>query len=205
MNTGERHADVIGLLRAASLLAPESTATGNDFTPDDIWDDLVHDRWETVLGLLEECAGSPDLPAAFWEGLARAAEQSWLPRSAAWCHWRAAEARNGSVRAELRLRPAGEARRRTPLAGQGVLRPMWDIGNRAPDGAPAWNIAGLWVEGLPFLAPGGRAVVRLVPLTPAQWAHVAPGARILMHEDASVAGEAVVLEVRAPAGREPRR
>ncbi|GAA4580035.1 hypothetical protein GCM10023194_07200 [Planotetraspora phitsanulokensis] len=49
---------------------------------------------------------------------------------------------------------------------------MWDIGNRTPTEEPAWNIAGLWVEGQPTLEPGGRATVRLVPLTPAQWVHV---------------------------------
>ncbi|MFG2511830.1 hypothetical protein [Streptomyces sp. NPDC048584] len=190
--------DVRELLHEASLLAPESAATENDLTVNDVWDYLAHDEWEVALGLLEELGDASALPLAFWEALAEAAEQLWLPRSAAWCHWRCAEVRNGVVRADLELRPASEARRTTPIDGAGVLRPMWDIGNRTPTGQPAWNIAGMWVEEQPALEPGGRATVRLVPLNPVQWVHVTPGLRIVMHEDRTAAGTAVVLGVRPP-------
>lgn len=196
-----RPPDVSELLQGASLLVPEEAATENDVTVRDVQEYLTHDEWEIALGLLEELGGSPVLPLDFWESLAEAAERLWLPRSTAWCHWRCSEARNGVVRAELTLRPASQARRTTPINGAGVLRPMWDIGNLAPDGEPAWNIAGLWVEEQPFLEPGGRAVVRLVPLVPAQWAHVTPGMRIVMHEDRTTAGVAVVRDVRLPAER----
>ncbi|MBT2448024.1 hypothetical protein J7F03_13235 [Streptomyces sp. ISL-43] len=193
--------DVRELLQSASLLVPEAVATENDITVNDVWEYLAHDEWEVALGLLEELGDVRALPLAFWETLAEAAEQLWLPRSTAWCHWRCAEARNGVVRADLELRPASEARRTTPIDGAGVLRPMWDIGNRMPTGESAWNIAGLWVEGEPFLVPGGRATVRLVPFSPAQWEHVTPGMRIAMHEDRTVAGVAVVREVRLSADR----
>ncbi|MFJ4837523.1 hypothetical protein [Streptomyces sp. NPDC088746] len=190
--------DVPALLEAASLLVPEDIATENDLTVNDVWDLLTGDEWEVALGLLEELGGFRPLPIGFWESLATAAEHLRLDRSAAWCHWRCYETRNGIIRAVLTLRPATEARRQTPFSGAGVLRPMWNIGNRAPTGEPAVDIARLWVEFAPSLAPGGRASVRLAPLDPTQWQHVRPGRSITMHEDRTVAGTAVVLEVRRP-------
>ncbi|MFE2769435.1 hypothetical protein ACFXGD_24860 [Streptomyces albidoflavus] len=205
--------DLPALLASASLLVPEEDASENDLTVRDVWELLVGDDWETALRLLEELAadaGPP--PAEFWDRLGEAAGQYGLERSAAWCHWRSAELRNGMVRAELTLRPAGEARRTTPVPGAGVLRPLWDIGGRSPTGERAVSIAALWVEGLPHLEPGASATVRLLPLTPAHWGHLRPGARITMHEDSTVAGTAVVLEVGQagqrrlcdePPGKEP--
>ncbi|MEW2181691.1 hypothetical protein AB0890_35925 [Streptomyces sp. NPDC005406] len=195
--------DVPELLESASLLVPEETATANDITVRDIWDYLVHDEWEIALGLLEELGDGYPLPLTFWEKLGNAAEQLRLERSAAWCHWRCLEIRNGVIRADLTLRSAAEASRTTPIAGPGVLRPMWDIGNLSPTGGQAVSIAALWVEGMPYLEPGGRATVRLVPFTPSHWKHVQPGQRITMHEDRTVAGTAVILEVRPPAPAMP--
>ncbi|WP_418955203.1 hypothetical protein [Streptomyces tritici] len=191
--------DVTELLESASLLIPEETATENDVTVRDVWDYLAHDEWETALGLLEELGDEHLLPLTFWEQLAEAAEQLRLERSAAWFHWRCSEIRNGVIRADLTLRPAMEARRKTSISGHGVLRPMWGIGNLSPAGGSPVSIARFWVEGMPVLEPGGRATVRLVPLTPSHWTHVATGQRISMHEDRTVAGTAVVLEVHLPA------
>lgn len=197
--------DVAGLLESAGLLVPEETGTENDITVRDIWDYLVHDEWETALGLLEELGAGHPLPLTFWEKLADAAEQLRLERSSAWCQWRGSEIRNGMVRADLTLRPVGEARRATPIAGHGVLRPMWDIGHLSPAGERALNVARLWVEDMPSLEPGERATVRLLPLTPSQWKHVRPGQLISMHEDRSVAGTAVIREVHRPAIAAPAR
>ncbi|MEU2062437.1 hypothetical protein [Streptomyces sp. NPDC013455] len=197
--------DVIELLESASLLVPEDVATVNDITVRDVWDYLAHDEWQIALSLLEELGDGQTLPLTFWEQLAEAAEQLRLERSAAWCHWRCSEVRNGMVRADLTLRAAAEARRRTPVPAHGVLRPMWDIGNVSAGGEASVNIARLWVEDMPSLEPGGRATVRLVPLTPSHWRHVKPGQRITMHEDRTVAGTAVVLEVRLPATSGPTR
>ncbi|MEU1298499.1 hypothetical protein [Streptomyces shenzhenensis] len=191
--------DVPELLEAASLLVPEEIATENDITVNDVWEYLTGDEWEVALGLLEELGDVRPLPLSFWESLATAAEQLRLEKSAAWCHWRCYETRYGIIRADLTLRPAGEARRRTPFSGAGVLRPMWNIGNRTPTGEPALDIARLWVEFTPFLAPGGQASVRLAPLDPSQWQHLQPDRVITMHEDRSVAGTAVVLKVHRPA------
>ncbi|MFD6888079.1 hypothetical protein [Streptomyces sp. NPDC059957] len=195
--------DVPELLESASLLAPEETATENDITMRDIWGYLVHDEWEIALGLLEELGDGRSLPLAFWEKLADAAEQHRLERSAAWCHWRCSEIRNGVIRADLTLRPAAESRRTTPISGAGVLRPMWDIGHLSPTGGRAVSIARLWVEDIPYLEPSGRATVRLVPLAPSHWTHLQPGQQINMHEDRAVAGTAVILEVHRPATAMP--
>ncbi|SFL22718.1 hypothetical protein [Streptomyces pini] len=190
--------DVPKLLEAAFLLVPEETVTENDITINDVWGYLTHDEWEVALELLEELGGVHPLPLSFWETLATAAEQMRLEKSAAWCHWRCYETRNGIIRADLTLRPASESRRQTPFSGAGVLRPMWDIGNRTPTGEPALNIAALWVEFTPSLGPGERSAVRLAPLDPSQWQHLQPGQVIAMHEDRTVAGTAVVLEVLPP-------
>ncbi|MFE3741200.1 hypothetical protein ACFXP3_09795 [Streptomyces sp. NPDC059096] len=189
---------VPALLEAASLLVPVEIATENDITVDDIWDHLVHDEWEVALGVLEELAGDHRLPPGFWDRLASVAEELRLERSAAWCHWRGGEIRHGTVRADLTLRPAGESRRQTPLSGAGVLRPMWNIGHRSPTGGAALDIAALWVELTPCLEPGGRSTVRLAPLDPSRWRHLRPGQVITLHEDRTVGGTAVVLEVRRP-------
>ncbi|MET8244346.1 hypothetical protein ABZV31_07870 [Streptomyces sp. NPDC005202] len=195
--------DVAELLEAASLLIPEATATENDITVRDVWEYLVHDEWEVALGLLEELGDSHPLPVMFWETLADAAEQLRLERSAAWCHWRCFEIRHGVIRADLTLRPAAEARRKTPAAGAGVLRPMWNIGHLSATGEPVLHIARLWVEGRPFLEPGGRSSIRLAPLDPSPWQHLEPGQRITMHEDRSVAGTATILGVQPPATAKP--
>lgn len=191
--------DVPELLESASLLVPEETATENDITVRDIWDYLAHAEWEIALGLLEELGDGRSIPLVFLEKLAEAAEQLQLERSAAWCHWRCAEIRNGVIRADLTLCPADEGRRTTPISSAGVLRPMWDIGHLSPTGERAVSIAALWVENMPMLEPGGHATVRLVPLTPSHWTHIQPGQQLTMHEDRTVAGTAVVLEVHRPA------
>lgn len=190
--------DIPELLKAAALLVPEEVATENDLTAKDVWDYLTHDEWDVALGLLEELGEVRPLPLGFWETLAAAAEHMRLERSAAWCHWRCYEARNGLIRADLSLRPTGESRRKCSFSGAGVLRPMWNIGNRAPTGEPALDIARVWVEYTPFLAPGERAPVRLAPLDPSRWQHLRPGQSITMHEDRTVAGRAVILEVDGP-------
>lgn len=76
---------------------------------------------------------------------------------------------------------------------------MWDIGDLSPTGDRAVSVAALWVENMPILEPGGQASVRLVPLSSLHWTHVQPGRQITMHEDRTVAGTAVVLEVHRPA------
>ncbi|MEI5035235.1 hypothetical protein RB201_28790 [Streptomyces sp. S1A(2023)] len=190
--------DVPELLEAASLLVPEKIATENDITVNDVWEYLAHDEWEVALDLLEELGDVHQLSLSFWETLATAAEQMRLEKSAAWCHWRSYEIRHGIIRADLTLRSAAEARRQTPVSGAGVLRPMWNIGHRTATGAPALNTARLWAECTPFLEPGGHAAVRLAPLDPSQWQHLQAGQVITMHENQSVAGTAVVLEIQRP-------
>ncbi|MEV0094860.1 hypothetical protein [Streptomyces sp. NPDC050738] len=193
--------DVTRLLEAARLLVPEEVAAEGDLTVNDVWEHLAHDEWEVGLGLLEELGDAHPLPAAFWESLAAAAQELRLERSTAWCHWRGYEARRGVIRADLTLLSATEGRRQTPFSGAGVMRPMWDIGNRTPDGdGPCLDIAALWGEFTPFLEPGGCYAVRLAPLDSAQWRHLRVGQVITMYEGRPVAGAATVTEVRWPRG-----
>ncbi|MEV7522370.1 hypothetical protein [Streptomyces sp. NPDC091371] len=190
--------DVVGMLEAASLLVPEAVATDNDVTVSDVWDYLAHDEWEVALDLLQALGDGWSAPAGFWDELARAAGMLGLERSREWCRWRGAETRVGVIRAELVLRPAGETFRRTPIPGAGVLRPMWDIGNRRDDGARELDIARVWVEFAPGLAPGAQAPVRLLPLTAARWRHLAPGDRITLYETSVAGGTATILEAAPP-------
>ncbi|MFE2874719.1 hypothetical protein ACFXG6_26605 [Streptomyces roseus] len=190
--------DVVRMLEAASLLVPAGVATSTDITACDVWDHLAHDEWEVALGLLQELGGGWTAPPGFWDELELAAGMLGFARSRAWCSWRGAETREGVIRAELFLRPAGETFRRTPVPGAGVLRPMWDIGNRTDGGARELDIARLWVECAGDLAPGAQAPVRLLPLTAARWRHLRPGDRITLYETAVAGGTATVLEVHPP-------
>ncbi|MFE6841372.1 hypothetical protein [Streptomyces sp. NPDC057686] len=190
--------DVVGMLEAASLLVPEGVAAENGVTVSEVWEYLAHDEWEIALDLLEEFGDGWSAPPGFWEELERAAGMLGFERSREWCRWRGAETRLGVIRADLVLRPAGGTFRRTPVPGAGVLRPMWDIGNRRDDGAPELDIARLWVEFAGDLAPGARAPVRLLPLTAERWRHLAPGDRITLYETAVAGGTAEILEVRPP-------
>ncbi|GAA3505406.1 hypothetical protein GCM10019016_125190 [Streptomyces prasinosporus] len=117
-----RGMDVVALLKSASLLVPEETETENDVTVHDVWEYLAHDEWEVALGLLEELGDGRPPPAAFWASMAAAAEELRLERSAAWCHWREGETRNGVIRADLTLRAPSDGGRRSPADGAGVLR-----------------------------------------------------------------------------------
>ncbi|MFJ6615285.1 hypothetical protein ACIQPT_33980 [Streptomyces sp. NPDC091289] len=189
--------DVVGILEAASLLVPESVATDNDISVSDVWDHLAHDEWEVALDLLQEL-GDGDAwtaPEGFWDELARAAGAMGFERSREWCRWRETETRSGVIRADLTLLPAGEGPRRTPIPGGGVLRPMWDTGERGDGSVPALDIARVWVEFARELEPGARAPVRLLPLNPARWTHLVPGDRITLYENAVPGGTATILEV----------
>ncbi|MFB7232561.1 hypothetical protein ACFCY9_33025 [Streptomyces fimicarius] len=190
--------DVVRILEAASLLVPESVATDDDVTASDVWDHLAHDEWEVALDLLQELGEAWTAPVGFWDELERAAEALGFERSREWCRWRATETRSGVIRADLALLPAGEGPRSTPIPGGGVLRPMWDTGERKGGGVPALDIARVWVEFARELAPGARAPVRLLPLDPARWTHLVPGDRITLYETALPGGTATILEVPTP-------
>ncbi len=95
--------------------------------------------------------------------------------------------------------PARELRGRDKRVTSHVL------GHRAPvtRGEKAVGIGRLRVENMPFPALGGRAAVRVAPLTPAQWKRVKTGRQITMHEDRAVAGSASILEISLPATATP--
>ncbi|WP_392667750.1 hypothetical protein [Streptomyces sp. LN785] len=55
------------------------------------------------------------------------------------------------------------------------------------------------MEHRPLLEPGGSATVRLAPLAPEHWSHLAPGDVITMYEGRPVAGTATLIEIAPPA------
>ncbi|MER6165512.1 hypothetical protein [Streptomyces violaceorubidus] len=190
--------DAFTLLRRATDLLNEDVRAQSGVTVDDVRDCQRHHEWELVLDLLMEIADEQPVSSRFWSLLEDAARQMMLEHSADWCGWRASETQHGIFRARLSMLGTEEGGRRTAFSGQGQLRPLWDIGNRAPDGGQSTNIARVWVEGAPGLAPGESATVRLAPLSPEQWRHVRPGDVITMHEGRPVVGTAVIIEVSPP-------
>ncbi|MET9653702.1 hypothetical protein ABZZ44_25995 [Streptomyces sp. NPDC006460] len=62
------------------------------------------------------------------------------------------------------------------------------------------DIALVWVEIAGALSPGDRAPVRLLPLAPERWRHLAPGDLFTMYETSVAGGTAKVLEVQTPSG-----
>ncbi|MFF7240936.1 hypothetical protein [Streptomyces collinus] len=197
--------DAFTLLRRATDLLPEGARAVDGVTVDDVRDCQRHQEWELVLGLLMEIADEQPVSLRFWSLLEDAARQMMLEHSADWCEWRAWEMRHGTLRARLSLLSTEEGGRRTDFSGQGRLRPLWDIGNLAPDGGQSVNVAWLWVESAPRMAPGESATVRLAPLSPEQWRHVQPGDVITMHEGRPVVGTAVVIEVAPPSDPGPQQ
>lgn len=190
--------DAFTLLRQAVDLLPGDAVAENGQTVGDVREDIQLQEWEMVLGVLIEIADVHPVSITFWEMLAEAARQMLLDRSRRWCEWRGWEVEHGIVRATLALLRADEGGRQSAFSGDGRLRPLWDIGNRAADGQRNLAIARLWVEFAPRLGPGETADVRLAPLRPEQWRQLRPGDVITMHEAQPVAGTATVIEVRPP-------
>ncbi|EHR60182.1 hypothetical protein [Saccharomonospora cyanea] len=188
---------VVELLRRAVALVPEDARSDAGRGPDDVGDHLDHNEWEAALDLLLDFDGLTWQTVEYWDLLIAAAEEMRLDDDARWCHWRRFEARSGLVRAELQLVPAEVGGRRIPIPGTGVLRPMWNL-DPDSDGRTELHIAALWVETASALQPGGHGTVRLLPLTPERWRHLAPGDRITMHEARPVAGTATIVQVLPP-------
>jgi hypothetical protein len=167
----------------------------------DVNEYLDHDEWEVALDILVELGDAYRTETAYWDLLAEAARMMWLSRTERWCHWRRSEVVHGVVRVDLHLvDPDVAGGRRTPIPGDGRLRPLWDIGDVTAAGEPDLYVARLWVEAQPDLRPGGRAVVRLAPLSPQRWRRLAAGDVITMHEQRPVVGTATIVESVLPVG-----
>ncbi|MGW7072726.1 hypothetical protein ACWGII_37000 [Streptomyces sp. NPDC054855] len=192
--------DAFTLLRKAVDLLPEDAMTENGVTVGDVREDIKRQEWESVLGLLIEFGDVHPISLDFYELLAEAARQMMLDRSRRWCEWRGWEVRHGTVRATLSLPEVENGGRRSAFAGDGRLRPMWDIGYRTTDGERELSVARVWVEFAEEIGPGETADVRLAPLSPAQWRHLKCGDVITMHEARPASGTATVIEVVPPHG-----
>ncbi|MCX5398120.1 hypothetical protein [Streptomyces sp. NBC_00102] len=190
--------DASTLIRRAVDLLPEGAVAENGQTVEDVRGDIELQEWELALDVLIEIADVQPVSGTFWEMLAEAARQMALDHNHRWCLWRSWEAEHGTVRATLTLLGADEGGRRNAFDGDGRLRPPWDIGDRSAEGRQDLNIARVWVEFAPELAPGETADVRLAPLRPERWRHLKPGDVITMHEARSAVGIAEVIEVLLP-------
>lgn len=187
--------DVPELLRRAARHVPAVATGAAGTTVADANEYLDHDEWEVALDILVELGDVYRSEIAFWDLLAEAARMMWQSRTERWCHWRRFEVVHGVVRADLQLvDPDVAGGRRTPIPGDGRLRPLWDIGDVTAAGDPDLYVARLWVEAQPDLQPGGRAVIRLAPLSPLRWRRLAAGDVITMHEQVPVVGTATIVE-----------
>jgi hypothetical protein len=189
--------DVLRLLRHATALIPDDARSDAGLSAAEVSDYLDHDEWEIALGILQDFDGLGWQTVDYWDHLTASAEHMRLANDAQWCQWRRSETRHGIIRADLRLVSPEPTGRHTPIPGPGVLRPMWALGPSA-DGDATLHVARLWVESMPELPPSGRAPVRLLPLTPENWSHVAPGDVITMHDRRPVAGIATITQVLSP-------
>lgn len=193
--------DVPELLRRAARHVPAVATGAAGTTVADADECLDHDEWEVALDILVELGDAYRSETAFWDLLAEAARMMWQSRTERWCHWRRFEVVHGVIRADLQLvDPDVAGGRRTPIPGDGRLRPLWDIGDVTAAGDPDLYVARLWVEAQPDLQPGGRAVVRLAPLSPQRWRRLVPGDVITMHEQMPVVGIASIVESVLPVG-----
>lgn len=190
--------DAFTLLRRAAGLLAEDAVAENGLAAGDVRTAIELQEWELALDVLIEIADVQPVSKTFWEMLSEAARQMTLASSGRRCEWRGWEAEHGTIRATLTLRGADEGGRESSFAGDGRLRPLWDIGNRTADGQRDLNIAGLWVDSAPRLGPGETAAVRLAPLRSERWRHVKAGDVITMHEVRAAVGTAEVIEVLPP-------
>ncbi|GGX46043.1 hypothetical protein GCM10010341_79780 [Streptomyces noursei] len=186
------------LLRQVADLLPGDAAAECGMTVEDAREAIELQQWEMALDLLIEIAEVHPVPLALWGMLSESARQMMLDRSRRRCEWHGWEVRHGTVRTRLTLLGADKGGRRSAFSGDGRLRPLWDIGSRAPDRQREVRIARLWVECVQELGPDETADVRFAPLSPEQWRHLKPGDVITMHEGRPAVGTATVIEVRPP-------
>ncbi|MEU8340991.1 hypothetical protein AB0C74_04805 [Spirillospora sp. NPDC048832] len=190
--------DVPDLLRRATELIPADARSDAGLGADDVRDYLGHDEWEVALGVLEDFDGIRWQSAQYWDLLIDAAQQLWLQSDVAWLRWRRSETLNGLIRAHLRLLPSDEGGRSLPVPSDGRLRPLWSIGRTAPEGHDDLSVAAIRVESAPEIPPGGSGAIRLLPLTPCHWRHLAPGDVITMHEGRPMRGAATIIQIKFP-------
>ncbi|MEU7906295.1 hypothetical protein [Actinoplanes sp. NPDC049118] len=192
--------DIPDPLRQAAVMVPQSATSEAGTTVVDAIDYLNHNEFEIALDILTELGDAYAAEPAFWNLLADAAAEMNLHRAKAWCHWRAAETLHGIIRADLQLfSPEQPGARKTAIPGDGILRPLWDLGLVMPEGHPDLRVARIWVEREPRLDPGACGSIRLAPLSPEGWRHLRPGDEITMHEQAPPAGTATITQTLFPA------
>ena len=190
--------DVPELLRRATELVPLRARSDAGLCADEVRDYLRQDEWEVALGILEDFDGVQWQTVEFWDLLAGAAQQMSLSRRCGLVP--VAPGRDRPRHHEGRPASRRPRRWRSPHAGPwtGRLRPMWAIGHPSAEKGADLHVARIWVESAPEISPGGRGSIRLAPLTPANWRHLAPGDVVTMHERQSVSGTATITQIQRP-------
>ncbi|MEV6244107.1 hypothetical protein [Lentzea sp. NPDC051838] len=176
-------AEVEEVLALAAAQVPPGACSDAGLTGFDVEEYLEHTEWELALDVLGDFEGITWQTPRYWDLLAGAAVQMDL--DPAWFHWRRGESIHGLLRAELTLDPAAEG-----VRFQGT-RPVWDLsgGER--------RVAAMWVE-KQTLEPGERATVRLRPLLPSAWTHLARGDLITYQQFGESMGTAKIVEKVPP-------
>ncbi|GAA2909964.1 hypothetical protein Acy02nite_89300 [Actinoplanes cyaneus] len=193
--------DVADLLTRAVEMVPATAVNEAGGTVTDAREYLDHNEWEIALDVLADLYDRWRPPAQWWDLLIEAADLMWLTETATWCRWGRWgrwESLHGIVRAELQLFSPSHGGRAAAIPSPGVLRPLWDIGQRNAAGQPDLRVARMWVEYSPELAPGTTGSVRLAPLVPLDWRGLQPGQSITMHEGTPAVGVGTIIEVFAP-------
>ncbi|WP_229075135.1 hypothetical protein [Actinoplanes sp. DH11] len=127
--------DVAELLARAVEQVPATAVGEAGVTATDVREYLEINELEVALQFLADLYDGWRPTTQWWDLLIAAADLMWLADIATWCRWGRWESMHGIVRAEVRLIPPSEGGRTTAIPGQGVLRPLWDIGRRTAAGA----------------------------------------------------------------------
>ena len=136
--------DVAELLARAVEMVPATAVNEAGGTVTDAREYLEHNEWEVALDVLADLYDGWRPPTRWWGLLIEAADLMWLAETATWCRWGRWESVHGTIRAQLRLFPPAEGGRAVAIPGPGVLRPLWDIGQRTAAGQPnlEWRACG---------------------------------------------------------------
>jgi hypothetical protein len=191
------------LREALRFISPEQVVS--EATLEEARLNLDVNEWQLALDDIADLGDVPVQPPEFWNLLESAARTMGLDCNVLWCQWRAWEAEHGTIRADLYLHPTTEGGRETPMPGHGQLRPLWNLEPSLTGDEPVLRVARVWVEYMPTLAPGESTSIRLAPLEPLEWRHLAVGDVITMHERRPAIGTAQIIEVSPPFTGEQQR
>ena len=129
-----RRVEIVEMLARAVVMVPPAVVNDAGMTAADTREYLNHNEWEVVLDILTDLCEGWQPTVQWWDLLLEAANLMRLPDTAARCRWGRWESIHGIIRAELRLLPPTEGGRTSAIPRPGMLRPLWDTGQRTAPG-----------------------------------------------------------------------